>query len=132
MDSVTKFNWVEEVRSMIKKKIESYKILRPKLLRYVGYIDMLCHISCAFDTIPTTPQSIAPLLSRPIDFVKEEPISQVYSPFPNPKPPLILEDIIKVHGDNLAKGKPNAFFLLLREDPSPSMSITYSLVVEQA
>lgn len=77
-------------------------------------------------TNPTTnPQSVASWLSRPVGFVKEEPMPRAYSPPPSLELLVILEEFIEVHGDHPAKREPKPFCLLWKEGSSPSRSAAY-------
>jgi hypothetical protein len=83
----TKFNWAEEVRSRIKEEIETHKLLRPLPLRSAGYIGLLCQNSFGPDITLTSRRKVAPFLSKPAGFVREEVVPQTTNLLPSPESP---------------------------------------------
>jgi hypothetical protein len=124
----TKFNWAAEVRSRIKEEMEDYKFKRPMPLGSAGYIGMLCQFS--FDPAITSDirRTVAPFLSKPEGFLPPEPLPQTNSPPRSPEPPVILEEVVEMHGDRPAKRQPNMFCLPWSESEE---STAYSQAVER-
>ena len=124
----TKFNWAGEVQSRIKEELEDYKFKRPMPLGSAGYIGMLCQFS--FDPAITLAirRTVAPFLPKPEGFLQQEPTPQTNSPPPSPEPPVILEEVVEMHGDRPAKRKPDVFCLPWSEE---SVSTAYNQAVER-
>ena len=118
----TKFNWAEEVRSRIKEEIDIHKLLRPLPLKSAGYIGLLCQNSFGPETASSSRRKVAPFLSKPTGFVREEVVPQTTSPLPSPEPPVILEETVELHGNSPAKRESDPFCLLWKEASSPPRS----------
>lgn len=127
----TKFNWAEEVRSRIREEVENFRSLKPIPLRSAGYIGMLCQLSFESDTTSASRRSVTPFLSKPEGFKKEAPLPQAYNPPLSPEPPVILEEVIELHGDRPSERGVEPLCLPWNEASSPSRSPGYSLAVER-
>ena len=127
----TKFNWAAEVRSRIKEEIETHKLLRPLPLKSAGYIGLLCQISFGPDITSASRRKVAPFLSKPVGFVREEAIPQPTSPLLSPEPPVILEETVELHGNSPMKRGPDPFCLLWKEASSPPRSVLQVQVLEE-
>ena len=116
----TKFNWAEEVKSRIKEEIENHQLLRPLPLKSAGYIGLLCQISFGPDITSASRQKVPPFLPKPEwFFVREKTVPQATSPLPSPEPPVILEEIVEMHGNSPVKREFEPFCLLWKEASSP-------------
>ena len=124
----TKFNWAAEVRSRIKEEMEDYKFKRPMPLGSAGYIGMLCQFSFDLAITSDIRRTVAPFLSKPEGFLPPEPLPQTNSPPRSPEPPVILEEVVEMHGDRPAKRQPNMFCLPWSESEE---STAYSQAVER-
>lgn len=107
----TKFNWAAEVQSRIKEELEDSKLKKPMPLSSAGYLGMLCQLSCDSVFPSAIRRSVAPFLSKPEGFLRREATPQASSPPPSPEPPVIVEDVVELHGDRLAKRQPDVFCL---------------------
>ena len=127
----TKFNWAEEVKSRIKEEIENHRLLRPLPLKSAGYIGLLCQISFGPDITSASRRKVTPFLPKPEGFVREESVPQATSPFSSPEPPVILEEIVELHGNSPVRGKSDPFCLLWKEESSSPRSTMYIRALEE-